>query len=229
MIITCPTCSTRYTLADQAVGPHGRKVRCAKCGHIWWQTPAEDEEESPFSFSDEVTEIRSPQTTMAHTTMTSPLAAGLDDSPAAKRRRRGALAGWAVFALVLGGIAAGGYLGRAEIVRLWPPSALLYETVGLPVDPPGAGLKLQNVRSEQKLDGGSPVLLVEGQIVNVSDVARPVPPVRAVTLGPDQQPVQSWTIDASPAQLLPGEIAVFRHAQRDPGTVAEVMITFGGG
>ena len=35
--IICPACSTRYAIADTAIGPDGRVVRCAKCRHSWFQ------------------------------------------------------------------------------------------------------------------------------------------------------------------------------------------------
>lgn len=214
MIITCPTCATRYTLTGSAVGPQGRKVRCVKCGHTWWQSPEPDEPE--FSLND-VTEIRQ---TSAPT---------VERRPPDRGARRRALVGWGLFAVMLAALAGGGVAARERIVRLWPPAALLYETVGLPVEPPGTGLQLQNLRSEQKTEAGAPVLLIDGQIANVSDVLRPVPPVRVTALDKDRQPLRSWTVEASPAQLLPGEVAVFRDAQRDPGAVQEVTVTFDGG
>ena len=40
MILTCPACGTSYVVKDGAIGPEGRKVRCASCKHSWHQDPA---------------------------------------------------------------------------------------------------------------------------------------------------------------------------------------------
>lgn len=37
MIITCFQCSTQYYLANQALAPSGKRVKCSKCSIIWFQ------------------------------------------------------------------------------------------------------------------------------------------------------------------------------------------------
>ncbi len=35
MILTCPKCATRFFADDHAIGPSGRRVKCAACGEVW--------------------------------------------------------------------------------------------------------------------------------------------------------------------------------------------------
>ncbi|MFM8800785.1 MAG: MJ0042-type zinc finger domain-containing protein, partial [Tagaea sp.] len=39
MIVACPNCAARFRVADDALGAHGRHVRCGNCGHGWVQKP----------------------------------------------------------------------------------------------------------------------------------------------------------------------------------------------
>lgn len=42
MILTCPSCATRYMVDATALGDGGRTVKCVRCGHRWHQTPVEE-------------------------------------------------------------------------------------------------------------------------------------------------------------------------------------------
>lgn len=39
MLITCPACGTNFSIPDSALGANGRKLKCAKCAHKWFQAP----------------------------------------------------------------------------------------------------------------------------------------------------------------------------------------------
>lgn len=225
MIVSCPNCATRYTLSESSVGVNGRKVKCAKCGHIWWQRAVETDLFAA-DLSDAPTEIR-PSSPMGGKGKTK---GGNSKKPSAfSRPDKRTIIGLAGLSVVVAGIAVGAFFARDQIVHRWPPAALLFETVGVPVEPPGAGLQLQNVRSEQKIEGGATRLVLQGQIVNLSTVERSVPRLRAVSLGADRKPLQTWLMDPSAERLKPGDVATFLHTQPDPGPVAEVTITLDGG
>ncbi len=49
MILTCPACTMRFLVAEGAVGPKGRRVRCANCGHMWMQEPEVGLDEELFA------------------------------------------------------------------------------------------------------------------------------------------------------------------------------------
>ena len=35
IVLSCPSCTTRYRANPNAIGTNGRRVRCASCGHVW--------------------------------------------------------------------------------------------------------------------------------------------------------------------------------------------------
>ena len=41
MLISCPSCATNFSVPDKALLPSGRTLKCAKCGHKWFQSPPE--------------------------------------------------------------------------------------------------------------------------------------------------------------------------------------------
>ena len=71
--------------------------------------------------------------------------------PALRRRpeKKRFPVGWVLLGLFIVAVIGGGVFARNTIVGLWPPSARLYEMVGLPVPVPGAGLVLHDVATER--------------------------------------------------------------------------------
>ncbi|MCB9965104.1 MAG: zinc-ribbon domain-containing protein [Rhodospirillales bacterium] len=46
MIVTCPSCLSKFKLSADALGEEGRTVRCGDCRHQWFQTPEEDDNDA---------------------------------------------------------------------------------------------------------------------------------------------------------------------------------------
>jgi len=213
MIVTCPSCSTRYIVDPKALGPTGRTVRCASCTHTWMQA-VPDDLPKPVDVDPAPDSVR-------------PIPPG-SNLPAftQPRSRAGHAIGWLVFAVVL--LVGGGSMVvlRDGIVAAWPPSAKLYDMVGLPIETVGAGLELRNVSSTRKEDG-PPAIVVEGTVANVSNRPREVPRLKAVVRSAAHQDLKNWTFTPGVLVLLPGETANFRAELADPPRGAtDLAITF---
>ena len=37
MIITCPSCKTKYSVDSISLVPEGKNVQCANCNNVWFQ------------------------------------------------------------------------------------------------------------------------------------------------------------------------------------------------
>ncbi len=161
MILTCPRCATRYLVEDVEVRGDGRNVRCSNCGEQWRafadgrtepletegaedaqeDVGAEPAEEAPPAFAPleadfppqpvaveaepdsepEPQEARPPPLTMV-----SPIATD--------GRREGASPTLALIVLLVVGMLAamGAVVMRDEVVRTWPATRSVYDSLGLP-------------------------------------------------------------------------------------------------
>ena len=198
-------------------------VRCAKCGHRWKQTPSEEVAVAAGSLED-----------AAEDAATSPLATGpraipmgsdLPDFPR-KPTRRGAAVGWVALAAVVIAVLGGGTVARDEIVAFWPPAAQLYELAGLEVAAVPFGLELRNVKQSQRTEDGVPVLIIEGEVKNISKYTYEVPKLRVALQNAEQDEIKNWTFSAVQTRLLPGESAPFVTRVKDPPKATNVTITF---
>ena len=202
MILTCPDCSTRFLVDSAAIGRQGRRVKCGKCGHGWFQEPGRERPTPPPPPVD----------------LPPPRPVGMRANlPAVRKRRGSSPLGWVALAAVVLIILIGGFLFRVEIVNVWPPAAKLYATIGLPVDPaevgPGAGLNLRVVSTAQEKENGTPVLVIEGEVANDTSQVMDVPEMRAALTAEDDSVLHEWQFAAENGRLLPGRIVPVH----DPG------------
>lgn len=218
MIVTCPACATRYQVDPATIGPQGRTVRCSKCGHSWTQTPPDDMPRGvALEAAPEPPTISQEPQPMAER--------GFGGSPRRMqrgrpepRRARGGLARamWTLLIVVVGGTVGAAIVWRDAVMQTWPAAAPLYAHIGLGLEPPGTGLNLSNVRWKQDSRDGVRVFSVQGEVANISEVVRDVPPLLGILYDKDKRELQRWTFAAPEARLLPGEHVAFTTELKNP-------------
>jgi predicted Zn finger-like uncharacterized protein len=221
MILTCTSCDTRYSVDGSKFPAAGRTVRCAKCGHSWHQA-AETAELEPASLAVD----SAPEAPVSE-----PIDGGISPTrsfapPSAVPEPRPPLApklavvaGWiGLFAVVLL-IAFAAVKYRQHIASIWPQSAGVYSSLGLPVNV--SGLDFRKLDYRRDTEDGQAVLVVSGEIINTSARQLPVPQTIRVTLsGADKRELYHWTFKPNVTVLAPGQSAPFMTRLASPPSAA---------
>ena len=206
MIVTCPTCSTRYLVETEKLGAQGRMVRCGSCSHTWYQAPPED-------MAPRV-ELKTPVPEPVPGTVER---GGLPAIPR-KRRRWGAVVTLLILLLILAGAGWGAIFMRDRVMVLVPQSAKIYSRLGLAAVQPryGVGLEIQGVTPRRTSANNQSTLVIDGQIVNLSSSPRLVPPLKATLRDANDKPLTSWTFSAGVSTLGPGASTPFHTTYAQP-------------
>ncbi len=211
MIITCPSCHTKFEIAPSALGSAGRTVRCSSCGARWFVD----------RFIDAAPSLP-------------PLPAGPPIAPAdfhaaateGEPRRRGNLAGWLLATLAVLLLTAA-VAGRNEIAARLPATAPLYRGLGLSIDLP-IGMEFRQLSSAQRAEHGRQVLVVSGEIANVSTQERELPPIRVALLDSTQRELDFGLFDPPQAALGPGALTRFEvQLGPPPPEASNFTVSFG--
>jgi predicted Zn finger-like uncharacterized protein len=226
MILACPACSTRFALDASALGPGGRRVRCGSCGHVWHQPAPQAESANdplPALFADASTKEAAPAVAapvVGEAPPAPPIPAPRAAAATRKRTGAGGLA-WSVLALVVIVVAGGALVGKDAILEGFPQTERFYAMVGLTEPQVGAGLELRKVSWKRERAGDVSVLLIEGEVANVSREVRPVPKIRGAILGSGNRELSYWLFAPPEPKLLPGESVRFKTELRNPPDGAE--------
>jgi predicted Zn finger-like uncharacterized protein len=103
---------------------------------------------------------------------------------------------------------------RSEVVRLLPQTASFYAMIGMPVNL--RGLAFDGVTTTKEQHEGVPVLVVEGNIVNVARKPVEVPRLKFSVRSDTGNEIYSWTM-VPPRTVLPsGEVLPFRSRLASP-------------
>jgi predicted Zn finger-like uncharacterized protein len=222
MILTCPLCSTRYLTDGRTFVPSGRNVRCAKCGHVWFQLPGGPETEPEAEL-----QVSAPAQAAFVTVMVP------DAGFVAPSRRSSFVSeyvnavGWAALAILILALGVGAVRYRQTIASLWPQSATFYAALGMPVNL--RGIEIAGVSYRDEFENGETVLAVSGRLVNVSGHELPVPRILVSLSDGDKRELYHWTFYANVATLAPGAGSDFMTRLASPPREARhVEVRFAG-
>lgn len=139
--------------------------------------------------------------------------------------RSWAWVGWVIVLLLIIGTLAGAVLFRKEIVTAVPAAAPVFDMIGLGVEAVGEGLELRDVRSKVEKDGDVVILIVEGDIHNASQAARPIPRLKVTLKDRGGKDVYFWTFAVDTASIEPGQSIPFATRLPSPPDRAHSMAT----
>ncbi len=146
--------------------------------------------------------------------------------PRREQPRVSLAAGWALYAVVVIGLASGFYYGRAPLVAMVPEITRLYDLVGLNDEVFELGLELRDVKSVRRLINDERVVVIEGLVVNLSNQNRRVPPLSASVTDADGVELDRWTFQAASASLPPGGTTRFETVAKNPPREGNLAIDF---
>jgi predicted Zn finger-like uncharacterized protein len=147
-----------------------------------------------------------------------------------RRRGLGRVLVWFLFVFIVAAILLGGYRYRQDIVGLWPPATKLYQVLGISVDPPsGYWLRVpqDSIKFRRESEGGIPILVVSGEILNQSDKPQRVAPMRILLLDKENRVLRTERVKIDDRTLDPGKRLPFQTSiPNSPPEAAAVRITF---
>lgn len=244
MILTCPACAKRYLIADTAIGPAGRSVRCAACSHGWHQPPPAEDVRHDLVAAPEAAPPAPPAATPEPITAPPPpppswsepvratappiraSAPELDDRPpsrftAERQPRRNPEPLWTAAAVIVA-------LALVALILMLKPGGIGGIDLGKRIAPVHEGTALRIAAYDPiwgRIVDGRTVLTINGRIDNPARQELPVPPLRARVRDRDGLLVASWTTAAPLTELPAGASIGFDTAAIDlPAGAATVAI-----
>lgn len=243
MRIICPSCQANYDIKAEALGGSGRMVKCADCGHKWFQQPAEHQaaellagltiaEEAPADAADGDDEAMKEEVTAGDAIAPPPeeipppsAPAGprlikQNRKPSAKKPLATTLPAAGLAALVMAAILA--VVLRVHIVQLQPNLAGLYAAIGLKVNK--RGLNFEQITPRVEIVDGRATLFISGQISNLTSDELLLPELRVAILDTKDKEIAILTSKLPASLIAPNQTLPFSVKLAMPSDSGETLV-----
>ncbi len=212
MILHCQNCDTKYATTPEAIGPQGRTVRCAKCGHSWFQAPP-PVEEPPAPVAD------IPPAFLEMVEEAIPASKPVKPEKSAAKAPLPLVASVAVLSLVTLFLALVAF--RSGVMTALPASKHLYATLGMADT---TGLVIADLTFKKMPSTNYERYAIAGNIVNESNETKPVPVLRVTLVNEEGGKLQYWDF-TDEKEIKPKEVIAFRKDKLESRFKAGVGLT----
>lgn len=213
MQIACPDCSARFLVKPSAIGENGRRVKCTKCGSVWFQEPLEYHKKPAADVIQEAPENVEPIPQGGNLPT-------LHKTPSPLWHKLAFAA-----SLLLLCFTASWRYGH-NILHSAPWLSFYYNMMGV-YSSEGVGvtdIKIQQIKGDDK----KIKLVVYGKLVNQSEDSQRLPAVRISIFNQNEKRLANIMLKSDNSVLQPGETKDFANTiQRIPETATRVVLDVG--
>ena len=231
MIITCPSCATPQSLSRDEFASDGIIIKCPACHHSWLEARAVEvidasdvtqliqddinNQHRDDGFNDQAFNdphngpaslpalIQTPNPEYEAARIAKAVKQAEHKRLAAASKRREKQRGWLTLAACIAAPFAFAAAFPETVVQALPGSIAIYDKAGIDVNIPG--FTIANITHQYVMAGGTRVLAIRGDIINISGKEKPVPSLRFALRDKARKEVYNWTLSGiSRRALRPG-------------------------
>lgn len=223
MQVQCPECGTRYLVKPESIGVSGRRVKCARCEHVWKEFPQKDTEQdtTPPPQSEQIAEFEK-ELQATHRTPAKkkeskvPVREGHFETPISLK----------IAAFVVGtGVLCSGFVAHQPTLRNLPVLSSIYHAFGMSDT---NGLILRDLSVSAMPAKGKDVYYVNGVIENTTDHNFDLPILRVVLSDMENITIEKEEFTKKDVQLPAGEKLPFEsQVSTKSKDVAKITVDIG--
>lgn len=206
MIVSCPSCNTRYDLGEHGRGTSALTITCRACNHSWQEHPIIDIVAQPSRALSRIINLDDEPEIDVQRLVEAARTAHEEFAGQRKLRFRTSM-GWAGLCLTVMLPLLFAAIYPENVVAAAPATIIAYEKLGYSVNI--YGLEIRRLEQQHSMVDGARVLMIKGEISNPTTEIRKIPWLRFGLKDPTLTELYTWTLDTASRPLRPGETTSF--------------------